>query len=73
MLRFKLRPYTANGAMERGGPTVSDRFARVLAHLNFEYDLPPDVWAAAEDVLQALKAGERQWAPKQPERSAWRF
>jgi hypothetical protein len=73
MLRFKLRPYPANGAIELEGLTVADRFARVLAHLNLEYDLTPDVWAAAEDVLQALKAGERKWAPKQVEKSAWRF
>jgi hypothetical protein len=73
MLRFRLRPYTANGAVVIEGQTISDRFARVLAHLNLEYDLTPDVWAAAEDILQAMKAGERRWAPKQPERSAWRF
>jgi hypothetical protein len=42
---------------------------RVLAHLELEYDLPPDIWAVAEDVLQALKARETNWAPRERPRS----
>jgi hypothetical protein len=73
MLRFKLRPDTGNGAVEPERPTIADRFAQVMARLQLEYDLSPDVWAAAEDVLQALKARERKWPPRQTEKSAWRF
>jgi hypothetical protein len=70
MLRFKLHPYVANGAIQIGRPTVADRFAQVLARLKLEYDLPPDVWAAAEEVLQALKAREKKWASRRTEKPA---
>jgi hypothetical protein len=64
MLRFTLRPYLGSAA-EPDRSSVADRFAQVIAHLSLEYDLPPDVWAAAEEVLQALKARETGWAPRQ--------
>lgn len=58
MLRFKLRLYTEKTTVKPEKPTVAERFAQVLARLKLEYDLTPDVWAAAEDVLQALRARE---------------
>jgi hypothetical protein len=63
MLGLKLRPCFANGA-EWEKPTVADRFAQALAHLSVEYDLPADVWEAAENILEAFRAGERKWAPR---------
>jgi hypothetical protein len=41
---------------------MADGFVQVLERLELEYDLPPDIWAVAEDVLQALKARETNWA-----------
>jgi hypothetical protein len=58
MLRFKLRAYFANRVAKPERLTLAERFAQVLALLKLEYDLTPDVWAAAEEVLQALKARE---------------
>jgi hypothetical protein len=37
----------------------------VLARIELEYDLPPDVWSIAEDVLQALKTRNTNWTPKE--------
>jgi hypothetical protein len=73
MLPLKLRPYFAQGAIEPEQATVADGFARVLARLNLDYDLCPDVRAAAEDVLRALSAREKKWAPRQTEKSARRL
>jgi hypothetical protein len=36
-------------------PSITDRFADVMGWLRLEYDLTPDVLAAAEDVLDVLK------------------
>jgi hypothetical protein len=64
MPRSKLRPYVGNVAVEVGTSSIADRFVQVMAHISLEYDLPPDVWAAAEDVLRALKARGKKW-PRQ--------
>ena len=69
MVCLTLRPYVPNGGIELGKLTVAEGFMQVLAHLDLEYDLPPDIWAVAEDVLQALKARETNWAPRERPRS----
>jgi hypothetical protein len=69
MVCLTLRPYVPNGGIELDKLTVAEGFVRVLAHLKLEYDLPPDIWAVAEDVLHALKARETNWAPKGRPRS----
>jgi hypothetical protein len=56
MLGFKLRPFVAKVAIESEGPSIADRFMEVMVRISLEYDLSPDVWAAAEDVLRALRA-----------------
>jgi hypothetical protein len=40
---------------ETATPSIADRFADVMGWLRLEYDLTPDVLAAAEDVLDVLK------------------
>jgi hypothetical protein len=62
MVCLTLRPYLPNGGIEPEKSTMADGFAQVLERLELEYDLPPDIWAVAEDVLQALKARETNWA-----------
>ena len=56
MSRSKLPPYVGNVAVEVGTSSIADRFLQVVAHISLEYNLPPDIWAAAEDVLGALRA-----------------
>ena len=58
MLHLKLRRNLACEVMEPKKRTVAERFALVLVHLKLEYDLSPDVWAVAEEVLQILRARE---------------
>ena len=58
MLHLKLRRNLACEVMEPKKRTVAERFALVLVHLKLEYDLSPDVCAAAEEVLQVLRARE---------------
>ena len=69
MVCLTLRPYLPNGGIEPEKSTMADGFAQVLERLELEYDLPPDIWAVAEDVLQALKASETNWAPRERPRS----
>ena len=69
MVCLTLRPYVPNGGIELDKLTLSEGFVRVLAHLELEYDLPPDIWAVAEDVLQASTARETNWAPRGRPRS----
>jgi hypothetical protein len=64
MVCLTLRRYVPNGGIELDKLTVAEGFMQVLAHLDLEYDLPPDIWAVAEDVLQALKARETNWTEK---------
>ena len=40
-------------------PLAAEQFEEVLARLNLDYDLPPDVLAEAEVVLQAMRATEK--------------
>jgi hypothetical protein len=58
MLHLNLRRNIAREVVERKRQTVAERFALVLADLKLEYDLSPDVWAVAEDVLQVLRGRE---------------
>jgi hypothetical protein len=58
MVCLTLRPYLPDGGIESEKSTMADGFVQVLERLELEYDLPPDIWAVAEDVLQALKARE---------------
>jgi hypothetical protein len=69
MVCLTLRPYVPNEGIELDKLTVAEGFVRVLAHLELEYDLPPDIWAVAEDVLQTRKARETNWAPRERPRS----
>ena len=69
MVCLTLRPYVPNEGIELDKLTVAEGFVRVLAHLELEYDLPPDIWAVAEDILRALKARETNWAPSERPRS----
>jgi hypothetical protein len=75
MVCLTLRPYLPDAGIEPEKSTMADGFLQVLERLELEYDLPPDIWAVAEDVFQALKARETNWAPserprRQPEASA---
>ena len=56
MLRFNPRPDIANRDVDPGVPSIADQFAEIMVHIGLDYDLEPDVWDAAQDVLQALKA-----------------
>jgi hypothetical protein len=71
MLSFKFRRNIASGVIEPDKPTAAERFARVLALLNFEYDLPADVLAEAERVLQLLKARDEALSPSMASPSRW--
>jgi hypothetical protein len=64
MVCLTLRPYLPNVGIEPEKSTMADGFVQVLERLELEYDLPPDIWAVAEDVLQALKARETNWTEK---------
>ena len=66
MVGLTLRPYLLDEGIESEKSTIADGFVEVLAHLELEYDLPPDVRSAADDILQALKARNTDWAPKEP-------
>ena len=56
MVGLTLHPYLLDEGIEPEKSTIADGFVEVLARLELEYDLPPDVWSVAEHVLQALKA-----------------
>jgi hypothetical protein len=69
MVCLTLRPYLSNGEIKLEKSTMADGFVQVLERLELEYDLPPDIWAVAEDVLRALKARETNWAPSERPRT----
>jgi hypothetical protein len=48
------RPCVGNVADELENYNIADRFAAVMFHLSLEYELAPNVFAAAEDVLRVL-------------------
>jgi hypothetical protein len=56
MQHFKTRPYIAKANIDPGTASIADQFAELMGQIRLEYDLEPDVWGAAQDVLQALKA-----------------
>jgi hypothetical protein len=58
MVYATFHPYLPNGGIEPEKSTMADGFVQVLERLELEYDLPPDIRAVAEDVLQALRARE---------------
>jgi hypothetical protein len=66
MVSLTLYPYLLDEEIESEKSTIADGFVEVLARLELEYDLPPDVRSAADDILQALKARNTDWAPKEP-------
>jgi len=55
MLHLELPPSIDEIVGETATPSIADRFADVMGWLRLEYDLTPDVLAAAEDVLDVLK------------------
>jgi len=65
MVSLTLQPYLLDEGVEPEESTIADGFVEVLARLELEYDLPPDVWSIAEDVLQALKTRNTNWTPKE--------
>ena len=54
-VQLKRRQNFADDDIGSDKPTASMRFTRVFNHLNFEYDLPNDVLAEAEALLQAIE------------------
>jgi hypothetical protein len=66
MLRFKTSPYIANGDIDPGTVSIAEQFAEIMVRISLDYDLEPDVWAAAQEVFQALKARKKRW-PQQME------
>ena len=56
MVGLTLHSSLLDEGIEPEESTIAEGFGEVLARLELEYDLPPDVWSVAEDVLQALKA-----------------
>jgi hypothetical protein len=69
MVGLTLHPSLLDEGIELEESTIADGFVEVLARLELEYDLPPDVWSVAEDVLQALKAKDRNWTPRERSRN----
>jgi hypothetical protein len=61
MVGLMLYSYLLDERVEPEESTIADGFVEVLARLELEYDLPPDVRSVAEDVLQALKARNANW------------
>jgi hypothetical protein len=59
MQHFPMRFPIGKGEDEAESPSLADQFAEIMGRIRAEYDLEPDVWGAAEDVFQALKA--REW------------
>jgi hypothetical protein len=55
MPHLELLPSIDEIVGETTTPSIADRFADVMGWLRLEYDLTPDVLAAAEDVLDVLK------------------
>ena len=65
MVGLTLHPYLLDEGVELEESTIADGFVEVLARLELEYDLPPDVWSVAEDVLRALKTSNTDWTPRE--------
>ena len=61
MSRIKLRPSVGDAVNEPEKLSSADRYAKIMGDISFDYDLEPDVLDVAQDVLQALKAIEKQW------------
>jgi hypothetical protein len=65
MVGLTLHQYLLDEGVDPEESTIADGFVEVLARLELEYDLPPDVWSVAEDVLRALKTRNRDWTPRE--------
>jgi hypothetical protein len=65
MVGLTLHPYLLDEGVEPEESTIADGLVEVLARLELEYDLPPDVWSVAEDVLRALKTRNTDWTPRE--------
>ena len=75
MLKLTLSQIFADNDTESEKPAASRRFTSVLDHINFEYDLPNDVLAEAEAVLQAIEGEEKEmntFHMDRPAQSPWR-
>ena len=64
MVSLTLQPYLLDEGVEPEESTIVDGFVEVLARIELEYDLPPDVWSVAEDVLEALKTRKTNGTPR---------
>jgi hypothetical protein len=64
MAGVTLNSYFLDEGFEPEESTIADGFVEVLARLELEYDLPPDVRSVAEDLLQALKARNTNWTSR---------
>jgi uncharacterized protein YyaL (SSP411 family) len=69
MVGLTLHPYLLDEGIEPEKSTMAEGFVQVLERLELEYDLHPDIWAVAEDVLQALKTRETNSEPSERPRS----
>jgi hypothetical protein len=61
MSHIKLRSHAGGVVIGTEQSSIADRFAEIMGDISLDYDLDPDVWSAAQDVLQALKAREKWW------------
>jgi hypothetical protein len=64
MVSLTLHSNLLDEGVEPEEATIADGFVEVLARLELEYDLPPDVWSVAEDVLEALKTRNTNGTPR---------
>ena len=64
MVGLTLHSSLLDEGIEPEESTIAEGFGEVLARLELEYDLPPDVRSVAEDLLQALKARNTNWTPR---------
>jgi hypothetical protein len=55
MSHLELRLYVDEAAAEIKAPSIADRFADVVEQIKLEYDLEPDVLAAAKDIMNVMK------------------
>jgi hypothetical protein len=61
MLQLKSHRNTTGSDIDfEKSAAVAEQFAEVMARLNLDYDLPPDILAEAEIVLQAMRAAEKK-------------
>jgi hypothetical protein len=59
MSLFDLRPCIGEISVESDQFDIADRFSEVMLDISREYDLSPDVLAAAQEVIRALRGKEQ--------------